>query len=140
MKPHFRDYGTILLLALCFLHLLPYQGVLAVPAYPGPILMKQPDGTRFQARLKGDEWFNWIETGDKKIVVKNRTSGFYEYAVIEKDGEKEVLAPSGIAVGQDGAARSPALNRLKPITRKDLGRLWKAAKRRGIGYFKNRGD
>ena len=34
----------------------------AVPAAPYLITFAQPDGSTFQAHLKGDENFSWIET------------------------------------------------------------------------------
>ena len=34
----------------------------AVPAAPFLITFAQPDGSTFQAHLKGDEYFSWIET------------------------------------------------------------------------------
>ena len=33
----------------------------SVPAYQGAIKFKQNDGSTFSGKLKGDEWFNWVE-------------------------------------------------------------------------------
>ena len=43
----------------------------AVPAAPFLITFAQPDGSTFRAHLKGDEYFSWIETDNKMIIVKN---------------------------------------------------------------------
>ena len=45
--------------------------LVAVPATPFLITFEQPDGTRFQAHLRGDEYFSWIETENKLIIVNN---------------------------------------------------------------------
>lgn len=70
----------------------------AVPAIPRVLEFEQPDGTSFHARKKGDEWFNWTETLDGRVIVHNKTSGFFEYAEIKTVGGKPQLAPSGIKV------------------------------------------
>ena len=44
--------------------------LLSVPAAPFLITFAQPDGSTFQAHLKGDEYFSWIETENKMILVK----------------------------------------------------------------------
>ena len=51
--------------------------LLAVPAAPFLITFAQPDGSTFQAHLKGDEYFSWIETENKMILVKSKTSGYF---------------------------------------------------------------
>ena len=51
--------------------------LLAVPAAPFLITFAQPDGSTFQAHLKGDEYFSWIETGKKMVLFKSKTSGFF---------------------------------------------------------------
>ena len=56
--------------------------LLAVPAVPFLITFAQPDGSTFKAHLKGDEHFSWIESKNKMIIVKNKTSGYFEF-----DGE-----------------------------------------------------
>ena len=43
--------------------------LLAVPAAPFLITFAQPDDSTFQAHLKGDEYFSWIETEKKMVIV-----------------------------------------------------------------------
>jgi M6 family metalloprotease-like protein len=40
--------------------------------------LTQPDGSRFRARLQGDEWFNWNETEDGYVIGKD-TDGRWKY-------------------------------------------------------------
>jgi len=51
--------------------------LMAVPAAPYLITFAQPDGSTFQAHLKGDENFSWIETQNKQVLVKSKSSGFF---------------------------------------------------------------
>ena len=44
--------------------------LMAVPAVPFLITFAQPDGSTFQAHLRGDEHFSWIETENKQVLVK----------------------------------------------------------------------
>jgi len=71
--------------------------LMAVPAAPFLITFAQPDGSTFQAHLKGDEYFSWIETENKQVLVKSKASGFFEFALLQEDAEKRLaLMPSGI--------------------------------------------
>jgi len=51
-----------------------------VPASPFPISLEQPDGTAIEIFRQGDEFFNWVETSEGYPLVKNETTGFWEYA------------------------------------------------------------
>ena len=72
----------------------------AVPAYPGSIQVRQPDGSFITLRLLGDEWLNFNTTVDGYSVVKDKR-GYYVYAE-KKDGR--LLATSRVA--HDVAERS----------------------------------
>jgi len=74
----------------------------AVPAHPGTVKVKQPDGTFVTLRLVGDEWRHFQTTADGYSVVKN-DKGYYVYA--EKKNGK-LMATSRLA--HDEAARSEA--------------------------------
>ena len=43
--------------------------LMAVPAAPFLITFAQPDSSTFQAHLRGDEHFSWIETENKQVLV-----------------------------------------------------------------------
>ncbi len=61
------------------------------PAVPIPIEMSQPDGTKFMAYLRGDEWRNWVETTDGYMVIKDESTGFWHYATMQNG--KVVISP-----------------------------------------------
>lgn len=68
------------------------SALFAVPASPSPFVYHQPDGSQLTLFTNGDEYYNWLETPDKDIVISN--NGYYEYATIVNDS----LVPSGIRV------------------------------------------
>lgn len=62
----------------------------AIPAKPGKVMFRQPDGTTVTLVLHGDEFSHVTTTSDNYTVVK--TSAGYQYAVKEQG----MLVPSGI--------------------------------------------
>ena len=88
--------GIIPILSRCLLILAASViGVLAaqaIPAYPGPIKVTQPDGTTLTIRLQGDEHGYMAYTDDGFPVVQNAQTGAYEYARLTPQG----LVGSGI--------------------------------------------
>ena len=80
------------LISLTFLMLVGLAvKLLAVPAAPFLITFAQPDGSTFQAHLKGDEHFSWIETANKMVLVKSKTSGYFEFALIKRDEKNRLI-------------------------------------------------
>ena len=61
--------------------------VLAVTAYPYPINITQPDGSKITIMLKGDEHFNYAQTPDGFIIARN-IKGIYEY--VDMDASNEI--------------------------------------------------
>ena len=101
--------------------------LLAVPAAPFLITFAQPDGSTFQANLKGDEYFSWIETKNKMILVKSKTSGYFEFAVIKRDEKNRlILFPSGVPVIKRGHSALRTDHNLPQITREQLGKIWQS--------------
>lgn len=72
----------------------------AVPAYPYPEKVMQPDGSYVTVRLVGDEYMNYSTTDDGYTIIKN-DNGYYVYA-LEDDGR---LIPSS-HVAQDESKRN----------------------------------
>ena len=70
--------------------------IYAVPAYPGNIIFKQTDGSTFIGKLKGDEWFNWIESENGHIVLRDLNTYEFQYAQINIINGLKRLKPSGI--------------------------------------------
>ena len=110
------------------------MNLMAVPAAPYLITFAQPDGSTFQAHLKGDENFSWIETQNKQVLVKSKSSGFFEFALIEEDEDKHLkLVPSGIPVIKRGQSALRSDTGVPNVTREQLGKMWQrkiAAKRK----------
>ena len=108
--------------------------LMAVPAAPFLITFAQPDGSTFQAHLKGDEYFSWIETENKQVLVKSKASGFFEFALLQEDAEKRLaLVPSGIPVIKRGQSMLRLDIDRPNVTREQLGKIWQskiAAKRK----------
>lgn len=67
--------------------------IVADPALPDSILVHQPDGTILWVYDRGDEYYNWVESTDGYVIIKN-TDGIFEYATIT-DSQ---IRPSGLKV------------------------------------------
>ena len=101
--------------------------LLAVPAAPFLITFAQPDGSTFQAHLKGDEYFSWIETENKMILVKSKTSGYFEFALIKRDEKNRlILFPSGVPVIERGHSALRTDHNFPQITREQIGKIWQS--------------
>ncbi len=64
----------------------------AIPAYPWPFVVTQPDGTALTIHMQGDEHGYLAMTDDGYPIVQNTTTGCYEYARLTTCG----IEPSGI--------------------------------------------
>ena len=78
-----------LLVAVVLLSALFSVNSYAVPANPNTTLLRQPDGVRFRAVQRGDEWLNWVET-DEGYTIARDTDGFWYY-VTQYRGKTPVL-------------------------------------------------
>ncbi len=68
------------------------QTAFGIPAYPFPVSVIQPDGTKIVIIQKGDEHVKWAQTIDGYSVMRNN-SGIFEYATISLAND---MIPSGI--------------------------------------------
>ena len=99
----------------------------AVPAAPFLITFAQPDGSTFQAHLRGDEHFSWIETENKQVLVKSKASGYFEFAMLKRDDKNRLeLVPSGIPVIKRGQTSLRSNTNLPYISREQLGKIWQS--------------
>ena len=107
--------------------------LMAVPAAPNFVTFTQSDGSAFQAYLKGDENFSWIETQNKQVLIKRKSSGFFEFTLVEEDTDKRLkLVPSGIPLINRVQSVVSSGTELPNITRQQLVKMWQrniAAKR-----------
>lgn len=88
---------TLILFSLFFM----LSGSQAVPAYPHPVTVIQPDGTTLTVQLSGDESRKLKSTVDGYVIKKN-DKGFYTYAV--RDQENRIVA--GERIARDAEKRS----------------------------------
>ena len=103
--------------------------LLAVPAAPFLITFAQPDGSTFQAHLKGDEYFSWIETEKKMIIIKSKISGFFEFALVKRDSKNLlILYPSGVPVIERDNSALRTDHNIPKISREQLGKIWQSRK------------
>ena len=103
------------------------MNLMAVPAAPYLITFAQPDGSTFKAHLKGDENFSWIETQNKQVLVKSKSSGFFDFAQIEEDADKRLkLVSSGIPVIKRGQSELRSGTDLPQVSREQLGKIWQS--------------
>ena len=101
--------------------------LMAVPAAPFLITFAQPDGSTFQAHLKGDEYFSWIETENKQILVQSKASGYFEFALLKRDDKNRlVLAPSGTRYVEGAKSALRSESNLPSISREQLGKIWQS--------------
>ena len=113
--------------------LLFYTTLFAAPAAPDLMIFEQPDGSKFNGFLKGDEYFSWIHTGNKEVVIKNQTNGFYEFGMLAQDSEgRTQLQPSGVRIVERGISRRYLPIYLEPIKRSDLGKIWERKKQKRL--------
>jgi len=70
------------------------QSAFGVAAYPYPVEITQPDGTKITIIQKGDEFVKWAQTVDGYSIMRN-SKGVYEYVMLDA---KNDMVPSGILV------------------------------------------
>ena len=56
--------------------------IFAAPALPSLLEITQPNGAKFEAYLRGDEYFSWWESEKGTVLFRNLESGYFEYAKI----------------------------------------------------------
>lgn len=103
------------------------MNLMAVPAAPFLITFAQPDGSTFQAHLKGDEYFSWIETENKQVLVQSEASGYFEFALLKRDDKNRlVLAPSGTRYVEGAKSALRSESNPPNISREQLGKIWQS--------------
>ena len=95
----------------------------AVPAMPNLMGITQPNGAKFKAYLRGDEYFSWWESEMGVVLFRNLESGYFEYAKISVIDEKEELVPTGI-IFVSGEEPSFSPSRISKLTKLNLGKIW----------------
>lgn len=114
--------------------------VFSVPAFKGDIKFKQNDGSTFSGKLKGDEWFNWVEDKHGDIIKYNKKSKNYEYAMIKEVNGTLDLVPSSIKVGNKPKQSSSADGMIQTVLKIDkeiLRKIWKQKREKALKYKKD---
>ena len=71
-----------------------YHSAYGVTAYPFPIEITQPDGSKIMIIPKGDEHIKWAQTVDGYSIMRN-SKGIYEYTKLSPTMD---MIPSGVQV------------------------------------------
>jgi M6 family metalloprotease-like protein len=82
-----------------FLNAAPFKNV--------PTYLTQPDGTKFECFISGDEFYHYLHNTDGYVIIKNPADGWFYYATRDINGEQ---IASGFIPGKD----NPAYVGLKP--------------------------
>ena len=111
-----------------------FASIFAVPALPDLMEITQPNGVKFKAYMRGDEYFSWWESEKGDALFRNQNSGFFEYAKISMIGRKEALVPTGIIFvsGED------APTSISSISNQDLGKIWMEKRKQSINIHKQK--
>lgn len=115
-------YLLLLLIPALPLHAIPARNILHT--------FKQPDGTTFQARLRGDEHLHFVVDEQGHSLIRNG-DGYWCYAYYQADGRK---VSSGYPVGQEAPAHVLSASRYIPS---EALRLRTAERRAQIGRFRS---
>ena len=98
--------------------------VYAAPALPSLLEITQPNGAKFKAYLRGDEYFSWWESEKGTVLFRNLESGYFEYAKISMIDDKEKLVSTGVifVLAEETSVSSA---RFSKITKFNLGKIWR---------------
>lgn len=80
MNIHIRQ-----ILAATILAAASWTSAMAVPAYPKPITVQQPDGTTITIIQRGDERVHWAETTDGYTLLRDK-QGYWAFADTDAKG------------------------------------------------------
>ena len=101
-----------------------FADILATPALPSLLEITQPNGAKFKAYLRGDEYFSWWESEKGTVLFRNLESGYFDFAKISMIDDKEKLVTTGIIfVEREETSVSSA--RFSKMTKLNLGKIWR---------------
>ena len=98
--------------------------IFAAPALPSLLEITQPNGAKFKAYLRGDEYFSWWESEKGNVLFRNLESGYFEYAKISMIDDKEKLVSTGV-IFVEGEETSSSSARFSKMTKLNLGKIWR---------------
>ena len=101
-----------------------FDSIYSVPALPGLLEITQPNGTKFKAYLRGDEFFSWWESERGTVLYRNLESGYFEYAKFTMIKNKETIVSAGIIFTADENTIDFS-QRIENITKLNLRNIWR---------------
>ena len=101
-----------------------FSDILAAPALPNLLEITQPNGAKFKAYLKGDEYFSWWQSEKGTVLFRNLESGYFEYAKISMIDDKEKLVSTGVIFAAGDETSSSSV-RFSKMTKFNLGKIWR---------------
>ena len=108
-------------LTLCFAG---FGDIFAAPALPSLLEITQPNGAKFKAYLRGDEYFSWWESEKGTVLFRNLKSGYFDFAKISMiDNEEKLVSTGVIFVEREETSVSSA--RFTKMTKLNLGKIWR---------------
>ena len=98
--------------------------IFAAPALPSLLEITQPNGIKFKAYLRGDEYFSWWESEKGTVLFRNLESGYFDFAKISMIDDKEKLVSTGVIFveREETSVSSP---RFTKMTKLNLGKIWR---------------
>ena len=111
------------LLISIIIFFISYSILFAVPASPNLMEITQPNGSKFRAYLKGDEYFSWWESEKGLALYRNLKSGYFEYAKISIIDQKEELVTTGV-IFMSGEESAISNARISKKMKMNLGKIW----------------
>ena len=73
-----------------------FGSIYATPALPSLFEITQPNGNKFKAYLRGDEYFSWWESERGTVLFRNLKSGYFEYGKISIIDDEEKLVSTEV--------------------------------------------
>ena len=112
------------LLIVITMYFIGFGNILGAPSLTSLFEITQPNGTKFRAYLRGDEFFSWWESEKGTILFRNMESGYFEYAKISFIEDKEQLVSTGVAfvAGEDKSIPSALILNM---TKLNLVKIWR---------------
>ena len=98
--------------------------IFAAPALPSLLEITQPNGAKFKAYLRGDEYFSWWESEKGTVLFRNLESGYFDFAKISMIDDKEKLVTTGV-IFVEREETSVSSVRFSKMTKHNLGKIWR---------------
>ena len=101
-----------------------FSYIFAAPALPSLLEITQPNGAKFKAYLRGDEYFSWWESEKGTVLFRNLESGYFEFAKISVIDNEEKLVSTGVIFVEREETSVTSASFTK-TTKLSLGKIWR---------------